>query len=223
MSAAPVRIVVVGNPTASTESTLEGLARSGWESHAVKTVREAETVLRTVRFQLILASEKLPDGTGYELAPLIAQQLGSLFISVGLSGTCLWLPAVENGVRSLGERALNPEMLAAEVEFILRAGDTGDVRPERDGGDCTISAGRGGRAKTPPTGAVLRLTEVERFGREAEHEYGYGEDEAPGRFIVPHGQLVARASRPAERDISLVPADGARPTSRALAKRWRGV
>jgi len=47
MSAAAVRILVVGTSTASTESTLKGLARSGWESHSVKTVREADTVLRT--------------------------------------------------------------------------------------------------------------------------------------------------------------------------------
>jgi PleD family two-component response regulator len=105
MSAAAVRILVVGTSTASTESILKGLARSGWESHAVKTVREADTVLRTIRFQLTLATEKLPDGTGYELASLVAQQTGNLFVSVPLSETCLWLPAIENGVRSLIESA----------------------------------------------------------------------------------------------------------------------
>ena len=99
MSAAAVRILVVGTSTASTESTLKGLARSGWESHSVKTVREADTVLRTIRFPLTLATEKLPDGTGYDLAWPVAQQSGNLFIAVPLSETCLWLPAVENSVR----------------------------------------------------------------------------------------------------------------------------
>ena len=97
MSAAAVRILIVGNSTASTESTSKELARSGWESLAVKTVHEADTVLRTIRFRLTLATEKLPDGTGYELVPLVVQQSGSLFVSVPLSETYLWLPAVKNG------------------------------------------------------------------------------------------------------------------------------
>src|ERR1700678_4630029 len=120
MSAAAVRILVVGTYTASTESTLKALARSGWESHSVKTVREAGAVLRTIRFDLTLATEKLADGTGYELAALIAQQSGNLFISVPLSETCLWLPAVEKGTRSLGQRALNPLTLAKEAGVTLR-------------------------------------------------------------------------------------------------------
>jgi len=97
MSAAAVRILIVGNSTASTESTSKELARSGWESLAVKTVHEADAVLRTIRFKLTLATEKLPDGTGYELVSLVVQQSGSLFVSVPLSETYLWLPAVKNG------------------------------------------------------------------------------------------------------------------------------
>jgi hypothetical protein len=63
MSAAAVRILDVGNSTASTESTLRELARSKWESDAANTVREAATGLCTIRFQLTLATDKLPDGT----------------------------------------------------------------------------------------------------------------------------------------------------------------
>jgi hypothetical protein len=154
MSAAPVRILVVGNSATSTESTLQGLARSGWESHAVETVREARTVLRTIRFPLILAREKLPDGTGYELAPLIAQQCGSLFIAVSLAETCLWLPAVENGVRPPGQRALHPLTLAVEAELILRAGDIAGVRPESNGRDAASSPGARDCARTRPSRAA---------------------------------------------------------------------
>ena len=58
-------------------------------------VREAETVLKTIRFKAILAAENVRDGSGYELAPLVARQSGNLFISIALSETCLWLPVIE--------------------------------------------------------------------------------------------------------------------------------
>lgn len=120
-TASAVRVLIVGPTTSSTNGILSKLARAGWGSHAVAGAREAETVLKTIRFKVVLSSEKLPDGTGYELAPLIARQGGSLFIGVTLSETCLWLPVIEKGERSLGKRAMNPTMLEAEVSGLLRA------------------------------------------------------------------------------------------------------
>jgi hypothetical protein len=120
MSTLSIRILVVGPVTPHTEGTLKRLARAGWGSHCASTVREAETILRTIRFKVILSAEKLPDGLGYELAGLIARQSGTLFIGVALTDTCLWLPAVERGERSLGRRTLNPAMLESELEDLLR-------------------------------------------------------------------------------------------------------
>jgi DNA-binding response OmpR family regulator len=174
MSAA-VRILFVGNSTASTDSTLKTLARYGWESHAVKTAREAGTVLRTIRFQLTLATEKLPDGTGYELVPLIARQSGTLFVSVPLSETCLWLPAVENGVRSLGQRVLNPGTLAIEASSILRACDAARARLENSYSDGATSPDARIRLETLPARAAIELTETGRFGRQIRERHDYGE------------------------------------------------
>jgi hypothetical protein len=120
MSTSAVRVLIVGPTTSSTVGILKKLARAGWGSHAVAGAREAETVLKTIRFKVVLSSEKLPDGTGYELAGLIARQRGSLFIGVTLSETCLWLPVIERGEKSLGKRAINPTALEAEVSEILR-------------------------------------------------------------------------------------------------------
>ncbi|HEY0701673.1 MAG TPA: hypothetical protein VGD60_02800 [Candidatus Acidoferrales bacterium] len=120
MSTSAVRVLVVGPTTSSTTGILKKLARAGWGSHAVASAREAETVLKTIRFKVVLSSEKLPDGMGYEMAPLIARQGGSLFIGVTLSETCLWLPVIEKGERSLGKRAMNPTTLEAEVSELLR-------------------------------------------------------------------------------------------------------
>ena len=222
MSATAVRILVVGTPTESTETTLRGLARAGWESHAVKSVREADTVLRTIRFQLTFATEKLPDGTGYELASLVAQQSGNLFISVPLSETCVWLPAVENGVRSLGQRALNPLTLAKEAESILRTADEGILRPDgaRNGGG--IYSGEVIRAEAVPVNAVAQFTEADRFGRQSRERYERGEEVTSRRPIGSRRQVMPGAGGSPERPAPLM-REGALPDLGALGKRWRGL
>jgi hypothetical protein len=219
MSAAAVRILVVGTSTASTESTLKGLARSGWESPSVKTVCEASTVLRTIRFQLILATEKLPDGTGYELASLVAQQTGNLFISVPLSETCLWLPAVENGVRSLGERAMNPLMMKTEAESILRTCNTAILAPESEGTSSSVEVVR---VEALREGAVEQSHSAERFDRPPDERFEHGVD------------VISRGSRSPLRHIPAV-AEKARDRAlraecknvvldlRVPGKRWRGL
>lgn len=127
MFATPVRVLVVGLANGNTQGMLERWRRSGWGSHTVDSVREAETVLKTIRFKVVLASENVSDGSGYELADLVGRQSGNLFISVALSETCLWLPVVEQGARSLGKRAINPWILETEVESILRGIDSNPV------------------------------------------------------------------------------------------------
>jgi hypothetical protein len=121
MSTSVVRILVVGPNTSSTLRTISQLSRAGWGSHCVASLREAETVLKTIQFKVVLSAEYLPDGTGYDMAALIERQCGSLFIGVSLSETCLWLPVVEQGIRSLGKRALNPESLDVELQDLLLA------------------------------------------------------------------------------------------------------
>jgi hypothetical protein len=221
MSAAAVRILVVGTSTASTESILKGLARSGWESHAVKTVREADTVLRTIRFQLTLATEKLPDGTGYELASLVAQQTGNLFVSVPLSETCLWLPAIENGVRSLGDRALNPLILKAEAERILRTCDRANTaleseRGRRSGSSCEVVR------VDVATGATAGVASDERFARQASERFERGADAISGGANAPHRLEVKFAEKSGEHALRLV-SEEVVWNSGVLGKQWRGL
>ena len=222
MSAAAVRILVVGTSSASTASTLKGLARSGWESHSVKTVREADTVLRTIRFQLTLATEKLPDGTGYELASLVAQQSGNLFIAVPLSETCLWLPAVENGVRSLGERALNPLMLKTEAESILRACDTAILAPESKRCGQRSSSGYVVRTEALPQGGAAQVNSTERFGLEAHERFEHDDYVISKGSIVPRRGALTFAEKSREHASRLVSEDVVRDFG-VLGKRWRGL
>jgi hypothetical protein len=112
-------MLVIGPMSPATRATLEHLQRMGWGSHAAETLREAAIILKTIRFRVVLSAEFLSGGSGYELGPLVAGQNGSLFIAVALSESCLWLPVVENGVKSLGKRAINQWTLENEVQALL--------------------------------------------------------------------------------------------------------
>jgi hypothetical protein len=201
---------------------LKGLARSGWESHTVKTVREADTVLRTIRFQLTLATEKLPDGTGYDLASLVAQQTGNLFISVPLSETCLWLPAVENGVRSLGERALNPLMLKTEAENILRTCDTATVAEECERRRRRSLPEEVLRTAAVATGAAAQIAAAERFSRQGKERFEHGEDAVARRAGAADEKVLALASKAQLHSARLLHGSVVRDFV-SLGKRWRGL
>lgn len=119
MSVSAVRILVVGQASPSTLATLQQLEREGWSSHSVDTIAEAEDVLRTIRFDLVLAGETIGDGSGYDLTDSVLLRNESLLVSIALSEASLWLPVVQRGVLTLGDRALNSSMLQLEIVQLL--------------------------------------------------------------------------------------------------------
>lgn len=119
MPAKALRILSVGPPSASTTALLEHLQFRGWGSFAVETLAEAKSVLRTIRFSIVLAAEQLRDGKGYDLSPDVAERDGSLLVCVALSESCLWLPVVIDGERTLGQLAINEHLLEHELAMLL--------------------------------------------------------------------------------------------------------
>lgn len=124
MPGTAVRILVVGPLTTATNEMSQRLERHGWATHAVSTLRDAYVVLQTIRFPLVLAADKLDDGTGYELTSWATKQELTLIVGLPLTETLLWLPVVEAGRRSLGSRALNPIMLEGEIERMFAEMDS---------------------------------------------------------------------------------------------------
>jgi hypothetical protein len=115
------RILVVGHTSSSTQATLQQLARDGWNSHSVDTIVEAEGALKMIRFDVVLAEETIAAGSGYDLTDSVLEQDGTLLVSVALSEASLWLPVVQRGILTLGDRALNSSMLNLEVREALGA------------------------------------------------------------------------------------------------------
>jgi hypothetical protein len=119
MPAKAVRILAVGSAGPHLSALLERLARNGWASYSVETFVEARTVLRTLQFEVILAAEYLVDGSGFQLAREMGLRPASLFVDVSLSEGHLWLPVVERGANTLGERALDPASFEQELGELL--------------------------------------------------------------------------------------------------------
>lgn len=153
MAATTVQILVVGIPSANTEAMLFSLSTRGWGARNVETLAEARQALETFRFAVVLAPETLADGGGYDLAPIVSRQSGSLYVGIPLSET-LWLPVVERGAIVLGQRALNANVFENEVEFALGAA----VGEARTGENC--------RTETQE-GMPNRVAPVKRGGAEA--------------------------------------------------------
>ena len=121
-------ILLIGKPSTATQIVLSRLADCGWNSQAVASLREAEILMKTSSFDLILADESLPDGRAYAITGMVVRRAATLLVSIALSESCLWLPVVAFGNRVLGSRALNPETLELEAQKILSACDGKDFR-----------------------------------------------------------------------------------------------
>jgi hypothetical protein len=146
MAAISIQIVVVGSTAASTAAMLLRLEARGWGACRVNTVAEAKELLATIRFAVVLAAENLRDGSGYDLAALVARQAGDLFVGIALTDM-LWLPAVERGVFVLGHRALNASVFENEVELAL--GHVGGESRAAETRKAAAGAGISHRLATP--------------------------------------------------------------------------
>jgi len=116
-----MRILFAGRPSMTVSGMLGRLATRGWGARVVESLRDAKASLATFPCDIVLASESLPDGRGYELAELVTRQSGTLFVCVALSESCLWLPVVEQGASVLGSRAFSAHLLETEMDILLSA------------------------------------------------------------------------------------------------------
>jgi DNA-binding NtrC family response regulator len=145
MSAAALRILVVAAPPGATENLLDRLLLRGWASYPVDSMSEAQAVLRTIQFDVVLAAERLPDGRGYDLSPVVASSCGTLLVCISLSESYLWLPVLSEGARVLGKRAINHDSLGGELEEILST-----ARSRRERSAAALSSQSRSKREIPP-------------------------------------------------------------------------
>ena len=119
--AATVRLLMIGKPTITTGVTLTRLSDCGWGWYGVEKVVDGRELLNTFEVDVVLATEALPDGRGYDVADSVAKQKASLLVAVALSENSLWLPVIDRGARVLGSRAIGANLLEAELVRVLTA------------------------------------------------------------------------------------------------------
>jgi hypothetical protein len=123
------RILVVGHASSPTLCTLQRLERVGCVFQFENTIAEAENVLADAQFDIVLADEIVADGRRYDLTDCVVKHAGTLLVSIALSGASLWLPVVQRGTRTLGERALNSPTLQSEIVALLNEPAAVDAPP----------------------------------------------------------------------------------------------
>ena len=158
MSATAFRILTIGNSSPSTNLTLGRLSECGWGSYAVDGVRDGENLLKTFQIDVVLASESLPDGRGYDLADCVARQLGTLMVGVALSENALWLPVIDRGHRVLGTRAIGARMLEAELIKELTARALTRQSAQLAQPTTTATLPRSSTRRSPPVRSSIRKT-----------------------------------------------------------------
>lgn len=98
------------------------LRQWGFQCYFADTLRAASHLLSSHPVDLVLTDTRLPDGTGFHLAGILAGLPVSVFLCLPVEDSCFWLPAIDCGRDCWGSPALRPaEFTRTLEELALRA------------------------------------------------------------------------------------------------------
>jgi hypothetical protein len=95
------------------------------DSRLVTTLREACDSLHSRSFDLVLSSNRLPDGAGFHLIEFLAGFPTSLFIFHPVEDNCIWFPAIVHGIKCWGSGALKPKAFVRLIDEIIADNQAG--------------------------------------------------------------------------------------------------
>ena len=119
-----MRTLFVGKAGAQDVAMLTRMGRRGWGAYSADNLQEARCLVAGGGFDLVLALQHLPDGSGYELEAPVEKQKRSLFVEIELFSQRLWIPVVENGENVFGDGAVGAGAAEAEWEQLLIEAET---------------------------------------------------------------------------------------------------
>jgi hypothetical protein len=119
-----MRTLFVGKAGAHDIAMLTRMGRRGWGAYSADNLKEARRLVAGGGFDLVLALQHLPDGSGYELEEPVEKQKRSLFVEIELFSQRLWIPVVEHGENVFGDRAVGAGAAEAEWEQLLLDAET---------------------------------------------------------------------------------------------------
>ncbi len=128
-----MRTLFVGKAGAQDVAMLTRMGRRGWGAYSADNLKEARRLVAGGGFDLVLARQHLPDGSGYELEAPVEKQKRSLFVEIELFSQRLWIPVVEHGENVFGDRAVGAGAAEAEWEQVLIEAETMVSAAGKDG------------------------------------------------------------------------------------------
>jgi hypothetical protein len=94
------------------------LERQGWNSHFESSAENAFRVLKSVPYDLILASMKIEPQLRCQLVGLSLDVGSTLFFSLAVEYGCWWLPAVRMGEHCVRPAAFHSNKLAENILIV---------------------------------------------------------------------------------------------------------
>ncbi|HYY72781.1 MAG TPA: response regulator [Candidatus Bathyarchaeia archaeon] len=120
MSAGLVRVLLVGSGARGAVALQDHLVGHGCSVRTAPTLKDAADCLGAQRFAVVLSELFLPDGSGYDLIPLLLGTDVTLFFSDNMRSSCWWMRVISGGVDSSHKPGMSPEkfrVLLNEIVF----------------------------------------------------------------------------------------------------------
>jgi hypothetical protein len=120
----PKILVIAGNPK-GISFLVARLKKRACDIHIASSCKEANTLVSSQQFDLVLSEFKLRDGSSYPLAASLVGSGSTLIYSYPLESGCCWLPAIRNGQSCWGSMAMRPSEFIGFLDEIFKDIETG--------------------------------------------------------------------------------------------------
>jgi ActR/RegA family two-component response regulator len=109
-------VLLVGPHAKFGQSLPDRLQQWGFRCQFTATARTAYQLICSQQIDVVLATTRLPDDSGYGLIKSLSGLAITAFLCVPVEYGCFWLPAIDRGRICLGSPALRPGEFARVIK-----------------------------------------------------------------------------------------------------------
>jgi hypothetical protein len=124
-------VLLIGESRQGSSELSARMERLGCQCRFVSSCWEAQLVVRSRAFDLVLGPTRLPDGSLYSLMNLLEGSGASMFYSFAVEYGCWWLPALRRGQECFGSPALRSSEFMSLLNEMIRELREVPMAPEK--------------------------------------------------------------------------------------------